>query len=177
MTKLPRRRKNGKPPPQPELQTPPEPEPEPRKPYPADELDALLEGPDEGGFLRGLDGRVVVYPTLVKEVAEASMRVVQGLSEHDLYFLWPSYEGRETELAYVRERAAYGLGWEHGAADGRAEFLRSQAPDVGQHIQRLGDKVRALVVNGAISPLEAALLLAETMWAILTMRPAPPFDG
>ena len=177
MTKLPRRKKNGKPAPQPELKTPPDPDPPPRKPHPADELDALLAGSDEGGFLRGLEGRIVVYPTLVEETTEAGERVLRALREHDLYHLWAHYEDRETELAWVRERAAYQLGWEHGSTDGRAEVLRSKAPGLSRKARRIGNQVRALVVNGALTQNEAATILAEAMWAILTMKPAPSFEG
>jgi hypothetical protein len=41
----------------------------------------------------------------------------------------------------------------------------------------LGEKVLALVVNGAICPPEATLLLAETMGASLATQPAPPVEG
>jgi hypothetical protein len=177
MPKLPRPKKNGKPAPQPELKTPPDIEPPPRKPHPADQLDALLEGPEEGAYVRGIDDRVVVYPTLVEEVTEAGKRILRVLSEHDLYDLWSNYENREFELSWVRERAAYELGWQHGSADGLATFLRTQAPGQSNRAKHVADQVRALLVNANLSPLEAAHVLAETMWAILNAPPAPPFDG
>jgi hypothetical protein len=177
MPKLPRFKKNGKPAPQPELKTPPDIEPPPRKPHPADELDALLEGPEEGAVMRGVDDRVVVYPTLVEEVTEAGKRILRVLSEHDLYDLWSNYENREFELSWVRERAAYELGWQHGSADGRAAMLRSQAPGQSERAKHVADQVRALVVNANLTPHEVALVLSETMWSVLATPPAPPFDG
>jgi plasmid stabilization system protein ParE len=177
MTKLPRRKKNGKPTPQPELKTPPDIEPPPRKRHPADELDALLAGPDDGGFLRGLDDRVVVYPTLVQETTESGDIVLRELAERDLYHLWAHYEERETELAWVRERAAYELGFDHGAADALATFLRTQAPGQSKREQRVGDQMRALMNTSNLTLLEMAHVMAETMWAMLNKPPAPPFDG
>jgi hypothetical protein len=177
MPKLPRFKKNGKPAPQPELKTPPDIVPPPPERHPADELDALLEGPADGAFLRGLDDRVVVYPTLVQETNETGHLVLRALSEHELYHLWANYEQREVELAWVRERAAYELGWGHGSADALAGFLRSQSAAQSKRAQRVGDKVRALIISNNLTAAEAAQILAEAMWAILATPPAPPFDG
>jgi hypothetical protein len=177
MPKLPRRRKNGKPAPQPELKTPPDIELPPRERHPADELDALLEAPADGAFLRGLDDRVVVYPTLVQETNESGHLVLRALTEHELYHLWANYEQREVELAWVRERAAYELGWGHGSADALAGFLRSQSGAQSKRAQRVGDKVRALIISNNLTAAEAAQILAEAMWALLATPPAPPFDG
>jgi hypothetical protein len=88
-----------------------------------------------------------------------------------------NYEDRETELAWVRERAAYELGFDHGAADGLATFLRTQAPGQSKRAQHVGDQMRALLITNNLTPHEAAHVLAETMWAILNKPPAPPFDG
>jgi hypothetical protein len=185
MTKLPRRRKNGKPlppPPSPEASpdaspgSSPEPDMPAPKRCPVDELDARLAEPDEGPFLHGLERRVV-YPTLVAQVTEAGHKIIAVLREHDHEALWPWYEDIEADLAFVRERAAFTLGWEHGSADGRAEFFRSQAPALGKKAKRLADQARALVVNGGMSPVDAAALLLECAWSILLTPPAPSYEG
>ncbi|HEU4534240.1 MAG TPA: hypothetical protein VFS00_08980, partial [Polyangiaceae bacterium] len=159
-----------------------DPPPEPSEPppgvrrSPVDELEARLAEPEEGPFLYGLEQRVI-YPTLLEQVAEAGQRVVKVLSDHDYFEYWRAYEDLEAEVGFVRERASFTLGWEHGSADGRAEAFRSQAPGLSKRAKRLADQARALVVNGQMSPIEAAALLLETTWSILQTRPAPPFDG
>ena len=177
MAKLPRRRKNGKPlPPATPPEARPEPEAPPPKRCPADERDARLADPDEGAYLHGLESRIV-YPTLVSQVTEAGQRIIDVLREHDNPSLWPWYEDLEADLGFVRERAAFSFGYEHGSADGRAEFFRSQAPALTKKARRLADQARALVVNGGLTPVEATALLLETAWSILLLRPAPPFEG
>ena len=150
--------------------------PPPPKRCPADELDARLEDSGEGAFLHGLEQRIV-YPTLVEEVSEAGMRIMRVIREHDDPALWSWYEDVECDLGFVRERAAYSMGWEHGSADGRAEFFRSQAPALSKKAKRLADQARALVVNGAMSPHEATAIRLETAWAILHTQPAPSYEG
>ncbi|HEU4404124.1 MAG TPA: hypothetical protein VFS43_02350 [Polyangiaceae bacterium] len=179
MARVPRRRKNGKPapaalPPPPE--TRPERDPPPPKLCPADELDARLEDTGEGAFLHGLEQRVV-YPTLVEEVTAAGMRIMKVIREHDDPALWSWYEDLECDLGFVRERAAFSIGWEHGSADGRAEFFRSQAPALSKKAKRLADQARSLVVNGGVTPHEATAILLETAWAILHTKPAPSYEG
>jgi hypothetical protein len=177
MARVPRRRKNGKPlPPAPPPEARPDPDPPPPKRCPADELDARLQEPDEGPFLHGLERRVV-YPTLVSHVTEAGQKIIDVLREHDGEALWPWYEDLEADLAFVRERAAFSMGWEHGSADGRAEFFRRQAPALSKKAKRLADQARALVVNGGMSPVEATALLLETAWSVLLARPAPDYGG
>ncbi|HEU4410056.1 MAG TPA: hypothetical protein VFS43_32680 [Polyangiaceae bacterium] len=179
MARVPRRRKNGKPapaapPPPPE--TRPESDPPPLKLCPADELDARLEDTGEGAFLHGLEQRVV-YPTLVEEVTAAGMRIMKVIREYDDPALWSWYEDLEGDLGFVRERAAFSMGWEHGSADGRAEFFRRQAPALTKKAKRLADQARSLVVNGGLTPIEATALLLETAWSILLTRPAPGYEG
>ncbi|HEU4408349.1 MAG TPA: hypothetical protein VFS43_24005 [Polyangiaceae bacterium] len=140
---------------------------------PADELDARLADPDEGAFLYGLEQRVV-YPTLVEEVTAAGMRVLKVVRENDDPALWYWYEDLECDLGFLRERAAYSMGWEHGSADGRAEFFRSQAPALSKKAKRLADQARALVVNGALTPHEATAILLETAWRALSLIPPLP---
>jgi hypothetical protein len=178
MARVPRRRKNGKPAPALPLSQPetrPDSEPPPPKLCPADELEARVQDPDEGAFLHGLEKRIV-YPTLVEEVTEAGMRIMRVIREHDDPALWSWYEDLECDLGFVRERAAFSMGWEHGSADGRAEFFRSQAPALSKKAKRLADQARALVVNGGLTPVEAAALLVETTWAVLLAKPTPPYD-
>jgi hypothetical protein len=55
--------------------------------------------------------------------------------------------------------------------------LRQQTGGQSKRAQRVGDKVRALVVNANLTPHEVALVLSETMWSVLATPPAPPFDG
>ena len=148
----------------------------PPKLCPAAELDARLADPGEGAFLHGLEKRVV-YPTLVEEVTAAGMRIMKVVREHDDPALWSWYEDLECDLGFVRERAAFSMGWEHGSADGRAEFFRRQAPGLSKKAKRLADQARALVVNGGLSPHEATSLLLETAWAILHAKPAPSYEG
>ncbi|HEU4412359.1 MAG TPA: hypothetical protein VFS43_44365 [Polyangiaceae bacterium] len=62
----------------------------------------------------------------------------------------------------MRERAAYSMGWQHGSADGRAEFFRRQAPALSKKAKRLADQARSLVVNGGLTPHEATAILLET---------------
>jgi hypothetical protein len=76
----------------------------------------------------------------------------------------------------VRERAAFSFGYEHGSADGRAAFFRSQVPALSKKAKRLADQARALVVNGGLSPAEATALLLETAWAIVLSGPAPSYE-
>jgi hypothetical protein len=33
------------------------------------------------------------------------------------------------------------------------------------------------VVNGHLTPVEAAALLAETIWSVVLTKPAPAFEG
>ena len=87
------------------------------------------------------------------------------------------YEELECDLGFVRERAAFSMGWQHGSADGRAEFFRSQAPALSKKAKRLADQARALVVNGAMTPHEATAIPLETARAILHTRPAPSYEG
>ncbi len=180
MARVPRRRTNGKPAsPAPSLPPSPDalPEPAARAPKlcPADELDARLRDSEEGAFLHGLESRVV-YPTLVEKVTEAGQKIIEVLREHDGEALWPWYEDLEADLGFVRERAAFSMGWQHGSAEGRAEFFRRQAPALSKKAKRLADQARALVVNGGLSPVEATALLLETAWALLLAGPAPAFD-
>jgi hypothetical protein len=177
MARVPRRRKNGKPlPSAPEtLPEAPHEEAPPPKRCPADELDARLAEPEEGPFLHGLDRRVV-YPTLVTQLTEAGHQIIAVLKEHDSEALWPWYEDLEADLGWVRERAAFSIGWEHGSADGRTEFLRSQAPALSKKAKRLADQARALVVNGGLPAVEAAALLLECAWSVLLAKPAPPYQ-
>jgi hypothetical protein len=177
MARVPRRRKNGKPlPPAPPPESLPEAEAPPPKLCPADELDARLQSPDEGPFLHGLEKRIV-YPTLVTQVTDAGQKIIDVLREHDHEALWPWYEDLEADLGFVRERAAFSMGWQHGSADGRAEFFRSQAPGLSKKAKRLADQARALVANGGLSAHEATALLLETAWAILHAKPAPAYEG
>ncbi|HEU4537347.1 MAG TPA: hypothetical protein VFS00_24675 [Polyangiaceae bacterium] len=37
-------------------------------------------------------------------------------------------------------------------------------------------QARALVVNGHLTPVETAALLAETIWAVVLASPAPAFE-
>ncbi len=69
------------------------------------------------------------------------------------------------------------MGWQHGSADGRAEFFRSQAPALSKKAKRLADQARALVVNGGMSPIEAAAFLIESAWSVPLARPAPSYEG
>jgi hypothetical protein len=177
MARVPRRRKNGKPlPPLPAAEALPEPDSPAPKRCPVDELDARLQEPDEGPFLHGLERRVV-YPTLVTQVTEAGHKIIEVLREHDSEALWPWYEDLEADLGFVRERAAFSFGYEHGSADGRAAFFRSQSPGLPKKAKRLADQARALVVNGALSPHDATALLLETAWAILRSHPPPNYEG
>jgi alkylhydroperoxidase family enzyme len=178
MVKVPRRRKNGKAHPTYTPEPPPdpiEPPPGPRR-SPIDELEARLAEPDEGPFLYGLEQRAI-YPTIITELTEAGNRIVAVLHEHDHPDLWRGYEDLEAELGFVRERASFTLGWEHGSADGRADAFRTHAPGLGKRARRLADQARSLVVNGHLNPTEAAALLLETAWSILLTKPAPSFEG
>jgi hypothetical protein len=192
MARLPRRPKNAKPTPP---RSPATPSPKPARPTrapttpspkpassaasprltPADELEARLREPDEGPFLNGLEKRVI-YPTLIERITDAGQRIVEVLTKYDSPDLFLGYESLEFEVAEVRERAAFGLGWEHGSADGRAESFRTQAPGLSERAKRLADQARALVVNGQLTPVEAAALLAETIWAVVLTQPAPAFE-
>jgi hypothetical protein len=130
---------------------------------------------DEGPFLDGLERRVI-DPTLIERITNAGERIVEVLTHYDSPNLFLGYESLEFEVADVRERAAFGLGWEHGSADGRAAFLRSQAPSLSERAKHLADQARALVVNGGLSPHEATALLLETAWSILLTPPAPSYE-
>ncbi|HEU4539206.1 MAG TPA: hypothetical protein VFS00_34030 [Polyangiaceae bacterium] len=99
------------------------------------------------------------------------------MNDHDYFEYWRAYEDLEAEVGWVRERASFTLGWEHGSADGRAEAFRSQAPTLSKRAKRLADQARALVVNGQMSPIEAAALLLETTWSVLLTKPPPSFEG
>jgi hypothetical protein len=179
MVKVPRRHKNGKAhPPTPAPEPPPDPIDPPAGPprCPVDELEARLLEPEEGPFLYGLEQKVI-YPTLIEQVSDAGQRIVTVLHEYDHPELWRAYEDLEAEVGWVRERASFSLGWQHGSADGRAEAFRSQAPGLSKRAKRLANQARSLVVNGNLTPVEAAALLAETIWAVLLTKPAPSFDG
>ncbi|MCU0683322.1 MAG: hypothetical protein MUF34_13975 [Polyangiaceae bacterium] len=142
---------------------------------PADELEARLAEPEEGPFLAGLERRVI-YPTLIEQITDAGQRIIDVLTEYDSPDLFLGYESLEFEVAEVRERAAFGLGWEHGSADGRAEAFRSHAPGLSERAKRLADQARALVVNAGLTPNEAVALLLETAWAIALSKPTPAFE-
>jgi hypothetical protein len=178
VVKLPRRIKNGKSHPE----RTPEPPPDPADPpagvarSPVDELEARLAVPEEGPFLYGLEQRAI-YPTIVKELTDAGDRIVAVLYEYDSPELWRQYESLEAELGFVRERASFSMGWQHGSADGRAEAFRTHAPGLSKRAKRLADQARALVVNGSLTPVEAAALLAETIWAVVLTGPEPAFEG
>jgi hypothetical protein len=58
-----------------------------------------------------------------------------------------------------------------------SKAFRSQAPGLSKRAKRLANQARALVVNGNLTPVEAAALRLETTWSMLLTRPAPPFDG
>jgi hypothetical protein len=179
MVKVPRRVKNGKAhPPTPAPEPPPEPaDPPPGvRRSPVDELEARLLEPEEGPFLYGLEQRVI-YPTLIERVTAAGERIVTVLHEYDHPELWRAYEDLEAEIGWVRERASFTLGWEHGSADGRAEAFRTHAPGLSKRAKRLANQARALVVNGHLTPVEAAALLAETIWSVVLTKPAPAFEG
>ncbi|MCU0686872.1 MAG: hypothetical protein MUF34_32270 [Polyangiaceae bacterium] len=120
--------------------------------------------------------RRVIYPTLIERITEAGQRIVDVLTHYDSPDLFLGYESLEFEVAEVRERAAFGLGWEHGSADGRTEFLRSQALSLSERAKPLADQARALVVNGGLSPHEATALRLETAWSILLTKPAPSYE-
>jgi hypothetical protein len=143
---------------------------------PADELEARLREPEEGPFLNGLESRVI-YPTLIERITDAGQRIVEVLTHYDSPDLFLGYESLEFEVAEVRERAAFGLGWEHGSADGRAEVFRSHAPGLSEQAKHLADRARALVVNGGLSPVEAAAILIESAWSVLFTKPAPSYEG
>ena len=55
--------------------------------------------------------------------------------------------------------------------------MRRQTAGQSKRAQRVGDKVRALIISANLTAHEAAQILAEAMWAILATPPAPPFDG
>jgi hypothetical protein len=178
MPKLPRRPRNAKTAASSARSPVPPPSPAPSSPAsarrsPADELEARLREPEEGPFLNGLEQRVI-YPTLIERITDAGERIIEVLTEYDSPDLFLGYESLEFEVAEVRERAAFGLGWEHGSADGRAEFFRSQAPTLSEKAKGLADQARALVVNGGMSPQEATALLLETAWRALSLIPPLP---
>jgi hypothetical protein len=50
-------------------------------------------------------------------------------------------------------------------------------PGLSKRAKHLADQVRARVVNGNLTPVEAAALLAETIWAVLLTKPSPSFEG
>jgi hypothetical protein len=178
VVKLPRRIKNGKSHPEHTPGPPPEPIDPPAGAVrsPVDELEARLAVPEEGPFLYGLEQRAI-YPTIVKELTDAGDRIVAVLYEYDSPELWRQYESLEAELGFVRERASFSMGWQHGSADGRAEAFRTHAPGLSKRAKRLADQARALVVNGHLTPVEAAALLAETIWAVVLTGPEPAFEG
>ncbi len=141
----------------------------PPRPDPADQLEERLKEPEEGAYLYGLERRIV-HPTL-------GQRIVAVLGEHDSAALWPLYENLEFEVGWARERSAFGYGFEHGAAQGRAEAFRRQAPGLGKPARRLADQARSLVVNEGLSSRDAAALLLETTWVVLLAEAPPAFDG
>jgi hypothetical protein len=143
---------------------------------PADELEALLHEREEGAFLYGLEQRVY-YPTLIEQITEAGERLVTVLGQYDSPELFLRYESLEFDVAEVRERAAFSFGWQKGSADGRAAFLRGQAPGLSERAQQLADQTRALVVTEGLSVVEATALLLETAWSVLLTPPAPPLEG
>ncbi|HEU4404544.1 MAG TPA: hypothetical protein VFS43_04550 [Polyangiaceae bacterium] len=142
------------------------------RPSPVARLEERLSEPDEGAFLHGLDNRVV-YPTLIEKVTVAGRRVLEVVSEYDSPSLFHEYEQLEIEVSWVRERAAFSMGWEHGAADGRAEVFRSHTGGLREAARRVADQARALVVNEGLSANEATALLLETAWALVLAKPAP----
>lgn len=95
------------------------------------------------------------------------------MREHDAPDLFAGYEELEFEISWVRERAAFSMGWPHGSADGRAEVFRQNAPGLREPAKQLADRARALVVNEGLSANEATALLLETAWSIVLSRPAP----
>jgi hypothetical protein len=169
-------------PPAPSPQTPPSPPLAPARgargegpaarPSPVARLEERLAEPDEGAFLHGLENRVY-YPTLIEKITVAGHRIVEVLHEHDSPELFAHYEELEFEVSWVRERAAFSMGWQHGSADGRAEVFRRNTPGLREPAQQLADRARALVVNEGLNVNEATALLLETAWAIVLSRPAP----
>ncbi|HEU4536000.1 MAG TPA: hypothetical protein VFS00_17870 [Polyangiaceae bacterium] len=119
----------------------------------------------------------MTYATLIEKIADAGQRIVEVLSHYDSPDLFFDYELLEFEVADVRERAAFGLGYEHGSADGRAEAFRRRAPGLRRPARRLADQARALIVNAGLSPADATAVLVETLWAVVLQRPAPAFEG
>jgi hypothetical protein len=61
------------------------------------------------------------------------------LSDHDLCLRWVRHDEREVELAWVHERAAYQLGFDHGSADALAAFLRRRTGCQSKPALRVGD--------------------------------------
>jgi hypothetical protein len=115
----------------------------------------------------------VACPGLLQAITDVGQRILEVLSKHDSADLLRAYESLEFDIAEVRERAAFGLGYEHGAADGRAEAFRALAPGLGERAQRLADQTRALVINEGLSPLETNALVLETAWVLLFAKPVP----
>jgi hypothetical protein len=150
----------------------PPPEPPPERPSPVALLEERLSSPDEGAFLHGLDSRVV-YPTLIERVTVAGRRVLEVVREFDSPSLFHEYESLELEVSWVRERAAFSMGYEHGAAEGRVEVFRSHTVGLREAAKRVADQARALVVNEGLSANEATALLLETAWAMVLAKPAP----
>ncbi|MCU0687975.1 MAG: hypothetical protein MUF34_37980 [Polyangiaceae bacterium] len=144
----------------------------PPRPSPVAQLEERLAEPEEGAFLHGLEPRVY-YPTLIEQVTLAGRRVLEVVSEYDSPSLFTEYEQLEFEVSWVRERAAFSMGYEHGAADGRVEVFRTSAPGLREPARQLADQARALVVNKGLSVNEATALLLETAWALVLARPAP----
>jgi hypothetical protein len=88
---------------------------------PADELEARLAEPEEGLLLHALEERVAC-PGLLQAITDVGQRILELLGKHDATALLREYESLEFDITEVRERAAFGLGYEHGAADGRARL-------------------------------------------------------
>ncbi|HEU4408586.1 MAG TPA: hypothetical protein VFS43_25215 [Polyangiaceae bacterium] len=122
--------------------------------------------------MHSLENRIV-YPTLIEQVTAAGRRVLEVVREYDSPSLFHEYELLEIEVSWVRERAAFSMGYEHGAAEGRAEVFRSHTRGLRKAARRLADRARALVVNEGLSTNEATALLLETAWALVLAKPAP----
>ncbi|MCU0686699.1 MAG: hypothetical protein MUF34_31375 [Polyangiaceae bacterium] len=58
---------------------------------------------------------------MLQAIIDVGQRILELLGKHDSADLLRAYETLGFDIADVRERAAFGLGYEHGAADGRAK--------------------------------------------------------
>jgi hypothetical protein len=121
--------------------------------------------------------RVMIELPTPYPFTDAGDRIVEVLGQYDSPDLFMRYEALEFEVADVRERAVFSFGWQKGSADGRAEFLRSQAPHLSEQAKHLADQARALVVTEGLSSAEATALLLETAWSVLLIKSAPALRG